>query len=650
MSHDVHLMAINDQQYIQPTLATPQDSYIAFSSYPSPTTDDRRQANDPAAAVSTAAGGATFDQLPVVVPSYPTCPHKEVIREDQVEEWVGRRALEFAFTRHGERRSMKRVSAPTAIPHLAHLDPTLTQPSAPIDVYQTLHSALASHVPPSPTPQEIESLGAAASASASASEHGDTTHIDASTPASFPEAQDSPTPSSGAGTSARKPRTGAAQYESIVEYRCCWSGSYRPRAYENKTGQKRQRAPSTKVGCKAKFVIRKIAKTGQINVTYHWLHNGHDPTDIDQIKRMRSAQLPEAIKTYLRGRQETEARRVKKDRAADGVGSSSRFSGKRKRTEEEEEGSRSGEQSSRRPTSPAESRMTMFVDPRLSGMMASHPAYHHYVHHQVPGNAAPSANSSMFIPLSTTAEQDQSTMQQNGLQAQDQHQQMLALIPAPSNGSGGLQDQVTVMDGSDFMPQLHGMDSVSLSSSSSTAVAGTRWTQVIQQQVGKVQPLSDLRTPTAAVTEADQTMFQENEVQLSITPSMEGTLIPPPALGSFANPPFQQDAQPHDQSSLQPPITLDEFRQGVNTTLLGLHALVGELEQLSPDLPLVASSPDPDAHGDVGTRSLAAVEEVRETMRLGEEFMRRVARVMRGMKGGALPVGEETAAVMDPAV
>lgn len=36
-------------------------------------------------------------------------------------------------------------------------------------------------------------------------------------------------------------------YESIVEYRCCWSGTYRPRNYENKTGQKRQRAPSTKV-------------------------------------------------------------------------------------------------------------------------------------------------------------------------------------------------------------------------------------------------------------------------------------------------------------------------------------------------------------------------------------------------------------------
>lgn len=46
---------------------------------------------------------------------------------------------------------------------------------------------------------------------------------------------------------ARRRGRGTVQYESIVEYRCCWSGTYRPRAYANKTGQKRQRAPSTKV-------------------------------------------------------------------------------------------------------------------------------------------------------------------------------------------------------------------------------------------------------------------------------------------------------------------------------------------------------------------------------------------------------------------
>lgn len=46
-------------------------------------------------------------------------------------------------------------------------------------------------------------------------------------------------------------RRGAQQYDSIVEYRCCWSGTYRPRAYTNKTGKKRKRAPSTKVSATA---------------------------------------------------------------------------------------------------------------------------------------------------------------------------------------------------------------------------------------------------------------------------------------------------------------------------------------------------------------------------------------------------------------
>lgn len=100
MPHQAHLMQLNHVQYLQPTLATPQDSYIVYQSYPSHSTDDRPQAEDPA----TTAATATFDELPIVVPSYPTCPHEEIIREDELEEWVAKRALEFAFTRHGERR------------------------------------------------------------------------------------------------------------------------------------------------------------------------------------------------------------------------------------------------------------------------------------------------------------------------------------------------------------------------------------------------------------------------------------------------------------------------------------------------------------------------------------------------------------------
>lgn len=189
------------------------------------------------------------------------------------------------------------TSTATATTHLPHLDPTLTLPHHhhhPIDPYQTLHSALASHdVPPSPSQQEIETLGAAAAAAAGSTPTDNTTdtiHIHSLSPAPVPpqpvSAQPTPPPSSPPPTNANAnanttppssrgptPRThrptAAPQYTSIIEYRCCWSGSYRPRAYENKTGQTRQRAPSIKVGCKAKFVIRKVAKTGQVCVTYH---------------------------------------------------------------------------------------------------------------------------------------------------------------------------------------------------------------------------------------------------------------------------------------------------------------------------------------------------------------------------------------------
>ncbi|KAJ9124279.1 hypothetical protein QFC22_001079 [Naganishia vaughanmartiniae] len=610
-------MPMNDNQYLQPTLATPHDSYITFPNYSSHTTDDSTQQDD----LATTAAQTTFDELPIVVPSYPTCPHKEVIREDQVEEWVGRRALEFAFTRHGERRSAKKLSTSTATNSLPHLDPTLTRPSTSVDAYQTLHSALVSHAPPSPTMQEIESLGAAAAASV---HDGIINHT--LSPLTLPlpvAAQGSPTPSSNASTIERKPRAGAAQYESIIEYRCCWSGSYRPRAYENKTGQKRQRAPSTKVGCKAKFVIRKVAKTGLINVTYHCkrvipaqiasaivltftpvpsagLHNGHDPTDIEQIKRMRSAQLPETIKKYLRGRQEAEAERVQKDRAANGVGSSTGASRKRKRVEEVDgSGSGAGDGSSSRGlTLPARNRMTMFVDPSLAGMISTTTEYSHSpVDLQVSENA-PHMSSG----------QDQST-HHNGFQAQDQHQQMLALIPAPSNGASPA--QVTMIDGS-FLPQVQGVDSGSF-----TAVAAIRWSRMNhQQQVAQVQvqPLSDVRTPTATVLETDQTAFPENERQLSDAPLMNGTLVSP-----------------------SPPLTLNEFRQGVNTSLLGLHALVEELQQFPPDLPLTIDNSvhrgDGEGAGQVRAHEAIAmmVDEGRETIRLGEEFVRRVTEVIRSL-------------------
>ena len=61
---------------------------------------------------------------------------------------------------------------------------------------------------------------------------------------------------------------GPLQYAWISEYRCCFSGKHREREHVSKSGRKRKRAPSTKVGCKAKFMLRKVIKTGLIEATY----------------------------------------------------------------------------------------------------------------------------------------------------------------------------------------------------------------------------------------------------------------------------------------------------------------------------------------------------------------------------------------------
>lgn len=48
------------------------------------------------------------DDLPIRVPNFPDCPHKETLKSEvQVEEWIAARAMEFAFTKHGERKARK---------------------------------------------------------------------------------------------------------------------------------------------------------------------------------------------------------------------------------------------------------------------------------------------------------------------------------------------------------------------------------------------------------------------------------------------------------------------------------------------------------------------------------------------------------------
>lgn len=48
------------------------------------------------------------DDFPIRVPHFPECPHQETLAsEAQVEEWIAVRAMEFAFTKHGERKARK---------------------------------------------------------------------------------------------------------------------------------------------------------------------------------------------------------------------------------------------------------------------------------------------------------------------------------------------------------------------------------------------------------------------------------------------------------------------------------------------------------------------------------------------------------------
>jgi hypothetical protein len=242
------------------------------------------------------------DDLPIRVPRFATCPHKETLHsEAQVEEWIAARAMEFAFTKHGERKARKASEEDNVqqgrpfyrFTEFAHLiggivsclvsaEPQdMRQPPIPMDpslrqiqdsiqqnmLDQTLQSAIASGAPPSPTSHEMESLAAAAVAATHSTtipemhSHGsmpleEYTHmaLDGQPPVAQPASEtQSPAVTAGAITSGRA--RGGPQYESIVEYRCCWSGTYRPRNYENKTGQRRQRAPSTKVRSISRVIV-----------------------------------------------------------------------------------------------------------------------------------------------------------------------------------------------------------------------------------------------------------------------------------------------------------------------------------------------------------------------------------------------------------
>lgn len=241
---------------------------------------------------SSGCGFASMDEeneeLPVRVPNYLTCPHIEMLQNEiQAAEWIQARAMEFAFTKHGERKSKKSAReaqdrkpstlgawrlpnrpAPCIARGVTHsqatmivlLDSAHGRPSErtkePSD--DTRQTAEPSRRRSSSVIEVMNSLSASSEAVTSharrpaGEQQGPVSPLDIYRKGSVGESQIQVHPDIADDSSASPPR-GRRQYDSIVEYRCCWSGTYRPRVYNNKTGRKRQRLPSTKVSVHCVF-------------------------------------------------------------------------------------------------------------------------------------------------------------------------------------------------------------------------------------------------------------------------------------------------------------------------------------------------------------------------------------------------------------
>lgn len=64
----------------------------------------------------------------------------------------------------------------------------------------------------------------------------------------------------------------------------------------------RQREPSTKCRCPAKFFIRRRLDDGMHEVEWHWKHENHDPFSLDDMKKMRaSSQVKEWLSDKVLG-------------------------------------------------------------------------------------------------------------------------------------------------------------------------------------------------------------------------------------------------------------------------------------------------------------------------------------------------------------
>ncbi|KAH9821488.1 hypothetical protein DFH28DRAFT_858282, partial [Melampsora americana] len=97
--------------------------------------------------------------------------------------------------------------------------------------------------------------------------------------------------------SSSKKRSGPKRiHEETWTFRCPCAGHPRKKASSNSSILTRNSKPSIKVGCPAKFTIKKCIDNGLYELDWSWQHANHDPYSLLDMKQMR---LASAVRDWL---------------------------------------------------------------------------------------------------------------------------------------------------------------------------------------------------------------------------------------------------------------------------------------------------------------------------------------------------------------
>lgn len=120
--------------------------------------------------------------------------------------------------------------------------------------------------------------------------------------ANLPRYDDSDSASEPPPAKRRRHSERGAVYEWTEKLACDHAGKYRDRKKSDLSPSKRRphrTHGSIKCGCNAHIWIRKQLGSDQIDVEYHWQHNGHTPRS---IKDMRESRMSERVKLWVDSR------------------------------------------------------------------------------------------------------------------------------------------------------------------------------------------------------------------------------------------------------------------------------------------------------------------------------------------------------------